>query len=160
MCMAPNCLLDRIAAADAARNAFVAQWGLDDKAQDLLVRLDHYTQQKVMNDFSQETFKAVNYAFMQAVERVVDRPIRCTGSRRVFGGDDEIEEFIRCWRLDNKEANTLYFLDPAKREEVKGLFSPRDLPLWASHVFIAFVFSDLKEKVLLSLPIQRKKGIA
>ena len=144
MCTAPNCLLDRIAAADAARNAFVAQWGLDDKAQDLLVRLDHYRQQKVMNDFSQETFiKAVNYAFTQAVESVVDRPIRCTGTRRVFGGDDEIEEFIRWWRLDNKEANTLYILDPAKREEVMGRFSPRALPLWASQVFIAFVSETL-----------------
>ena len=61
---APNCLLDRIAAADAARNAFVAQWGLDDKAQDLLVRLDHYRQQKMMNDFSQEaSIKGVKYAF-------------------------------------------------------------------------------------------------
>ena len=104
---APNCFLDRIAATDAARNAFVAEWGLDDKAQDLLVRLDHYTQQKVMNDFSQEAFiKGVKYAFMQAVERVVDRPIRCTDSRRVYEGDDEIEEFIRRWRLENKEANT------------------------------------------------------
>ena len=131
-------------AAEAARNAFVARWGLDDQAQDLLMRLDHYTQQKVMNDFSQEAFiKGVKYVFMQAVGRYFVRPIRCTGSRRVFGGDDEIEEFIRLWRLDNKETNTLYILDPAKREEVMGLFSPRDLPLWASQVFIAFVLENL-----------------
>ena len=92
MCTAPNCLLDRIAAAEAARNAFVAQWGLDDKAQDLLVRLDHYTQQKVMNAFSQENFiKAVKYAFIQAIERIVDRPIRCTASRRVYEGEEETE---------------------------------------------------------------------
>ena len=122
MCMAPNCSLDRIAAADAARNAFVAQWGLDDKAQDRLVLLDHYTKQKVMNDFSQEAFiKGVKYVFMQAVECYFVRPIRCTGSRRVFGGDDEIEEFIRWWRLDNKEANTLYIVDPAKRDAGRRL---------------------------------------
>ena len=144
MCMTPNCLLDRNAAAVTARNAFVAQWGLDDKAQDLLVRLDHYTQQKVMNDFSQEAFiKGVKYAFMQAVERVVDRPTRCTGSRRVFGGDYEIDEFIRWWRLDNKEANTLYILDPAKRDEIIGLFSPRHMPLSVSQVFTAFALEYL-----------------
>ena len=139
MCMTPNCLLDRNAAAVTARNAFVAQWGLDDKAQDLLVRLDHYTQQKVMNDFSQEAFiKGVKYAFMQAVERVVDRPTRCTGSRRVFGGDYEIDEFIRWWRLDNKAANTPYGLDPATQAWVMSCFSPRDLKFWASSVVIAF----------------------
>ena len=64
MCTAPNCLLDRIAAAEAARNAFVAQWGLDDKAQDLLVRLDHYRQQKMMNDFPKKLqSKGVKYVF-------------------------------------------------------------------------------------------------
>ena len=138
MCMAPNCLLDRIAAADAARNAFVAQWGLDDKAQDLLVRLDHYTQQKVMNDFSPEAFfGGVNYAFMRAVESVVDRPTRCTGSRRVFASDYEVDESIRWWRHDNKAANTLYLLDPATQAWVMSCFSPRDLKLWAPPVFIA-----------------------
>ena len=61
-------------AAEAARNAFVARWGLDDQAQDLL-----------MNAFSKENFiKAFKYAFIQAVERIVDRPIRCTDSRRVL----------------------------------------------------------------------------
>ena len=131
-------------AAEAARNAFVARWGLDDQAQDLLMRLDHYTQQKVMNAFSQENFiKAFKYAFIQAVERIVDRPIRCTDSRRVYEGDDEIEEFIRWWQFGNKEANTLYVLNPAKRKDIMDLFSPRDMPLLASQVFIDFVFAYL-----------------
>ena len=102
-CMAPNYLLDRIAEAEAARNAFEAQWGLDDQARERLVRLNHDTQQTVMSVFSQGNFsKAINYAFRQAVERIVDKPIRCTASRRVYEGDDEIEEFIRGWQLGNR----------------------------------------------------------
>ena len=133
-----------VAAHDIAIERFVAEWGLDEVARDALVRLDHYTQQKVANDFFPETFfGGVNYAFMRAVESVVDRRSRYSGSRRVFGGDYEIDEFIRWWRLDNKEANTLYILDPAKREEIMGRFSPRDMPLWASQVFIAFVSETL-----------------
>ena len=86
------------------------------------------------------SIKAFKYAFIQAVERIVDRPIRCTDSRRVYEGEDEIEEFIRWWQLGNKEANTLYVLNPAKRKSIMDLFSPRDMPSFASQVFIAFVF--------------------
>ena len=63
----------------------------------------------------------------------------------MYEGDDEIEEFIRWWQLGNKEANTLYVLNPAKRKDIMDLFSPRDMPLLASQVFIDFVFEYLNE---------------
>ena len=106
-----------------------------------------------MNDFSPEAFfGGVNYAFMCVVESIAqDRVLSggggnnlsggadTDGSRRVLTGDYVVGEFIRWWQLENKAANTLYALDPATQARVMSCFSPRDLKLWTSAVFIVFV---------------------
>ena len=144
-----------VVAHDTAIERFVAEWGLDEVARDALVRLDYYTQQKMMNAFSPEAFfGGVHYAFMHAVESVVDRRSRYNGFRRVFGGYYEVGGFIRWWQLDNKAANTLYVLDPATQARVMSWLSQRnlrlwtDLTLWIHRFFLVFaMFSFVSVRV-------------
>mmetsp|Transcript_43412 Transcript_43412/g.81069 ORF Transcript_43412/g.81069 Transcript_43412/m.81069 type:complete len:307 (-) Transcript_43412:100-1020(-) len=64
---------------------FVAQWGLDDKAQMALLGLDPQTQQRVMSAFSPTDMSRANQMFMGFVKSVAGKGRSAPTAQQAFG---------------------------------------------------------------------------
>jgi len=124
---------------------FVAQWGLDDKAQMALLALDPEIQQRVMTDFHPTDMSRASAMFMGFVKSVGGKGRGAPTAQQAFGAsaaqsDMDISGFVAQWGLDDKAQMALLGLDPQTQQRVMSAFSPTDMSR-ANQMFMGFVKS-------------------
>mmetsp|Transcript_18875 Transcript_18875/g.34207 ORF Transcript_18875/g.34207 Transcript_18875/m.34207 type:complete len:185 (-) Transcript_18875:41-595(-) len=134
---------------DAAIDGFIAQWGLDAKAQSALCSLDPATQQRVMSDFHPTDVSRANQMFMGFVKSVGGRSgggaptaAQAYGNNQPAAqtGNADIDGFVGQWGLDAKAQSALLSLDPETQLRVISGFRPTDMSR-ANQMFMGFVKS-------------------
>jgi len=139
---------------------FAQSWQLDQKAQEMLFRLDAATAQRVMSDFSpSDTSRGASAAFMsfaRSASGSVRQPLGGhngggynAGAGAIlpalenspsFEGNclSTINAFVNTWALDEKAQDTLLKLEPDQRARVMSQFNPPDVSRGASAAFMGF----------------------
>jgi len=144
-----NILAAPVSTGNPAIDGFVAQWGLDSKAQDLLCSLDPGTQQRVMSDFQPTNIARANQMFMGFVKSVAGKSGAQTIRQAfeggviqspVYTGNAAIDGFVMQWGLDGKSQEVLINLDPVVQQRVISDFQPPDISR-ANQIFMGFVKS-------------------
>lgn len=146
----------RTAVQQSELDLFVANWGLDTKAQQSLLQLDPSTQRRVMDGFSpKDVSRGASAAFMGFVKSVANSgggggAWRGSGaptaaqafapSRVSVGSSDnpDVDNFVATWGLDSKAESVLRGMDPDAQQRVMGSFSPKDVSRGASAAFMGF----------------------
>jgi len=156
----------------ATINAFVQTWGLDERAQDSLLKLDPVRRTRVMTQFNPpDISRGASAAFMSFCKTVsgvgfgagaqafggspsvLDTfdsgcGLNALGDSQAFNtfastGDPTIDAFCNSWGLDSKAVETLVSLDIETQSRIMTGFTPKDVTRGASAVFMGFVRSLL-----------------